>query len=78
MSEFNFHVALHVRKCSYFYGAADRILARLQICDDQHLAHIHGCGHADHAAVRKNDHGGGLLFEGFGARAGGLRCVVDA
>lgn len=68
MGEFNLNVALHIREGSYFHGAANGILTRLQICDHQHLAHVHGSGHADDAAVRENNHGRGLFFEGLGAR----------
>ena len=78
MSEFNFHVALHVGEGSNFHHAADGVLAGLQIGDDEHLSDGYGGGHADDAALREDNHGAGLFFKWLGARRRASRRITDA
>src|SRR5215469_18576754 len=69
LRELDFDVALRVREVAYLHYAANRILARLQVREHKHLAHVDSTRHPQDAALRKYDDRARFLFEWLGRSA---------
>jgi hypothetical protein len=63
MREFHLDVASLIGVRPNFQNAANGILFRFDIREDQHLTDVYGRRHSEHGALRKNDHRYGLFFE---------------
>src|SRR5215469_8489140 len=66
LRELDFDVALRVREVANLHYAANRILARLQIREHEHLGHVDPTRHAQDAALREHDDRARFLFERLG------------
>jgi hypothetical protein len=63
MGELNLNVPRHVGKRPDLHYAANRVLPRLQIRENQHLSGADGRGHPEYTALREHNHRAGLLFK---------------
>ena len=76
--EFHFDVASLICIGPNFQNAADGILFRLDIRENQHLTDVYGRRHSENSALRKYNHRYGLFFERLRAWRGAAGDFDDA